>query len=309
MTRKSNRPLRILTLTTCMLIITIFAIGILCACNESEDKPNFEITPDLNFIVNDTLEDGAGKHAKVIILAGQSNATGCASTQLLKENVGDEKFAEYETGYDNVYINYNTENGRNKSDGFVKTNPSSFDTFGPEIGLAEVIGKEDTTYFIIKYAYGGSILHWHWAKERNCLFQAMTAFVNKSIEYLQSKNYDTEITDFLWMQGESDASEKRSKLYYANTKQFVADMREEFGSTVKFIDAGISDSECWGCYKKINQAKIKYSNDDPLAVYIDTIGEGLTYNRKPVDNPDLVHYDSLAQIKLGHLFASAVLNQ
>ena len=35
---------------------------------------------------------------------------------------------------------------------------------------------------------------------------------------------------------------------------------------------------------------------------IDTISEGLTCSNEPSDNPDIAHYDSLSEIKLGHLF-------
>lgn len=307
--KTTNTPKPKLLITIFALVFTIaLSLGALCACNDDEDSADFEIVPNLDFAINDTLENGDGQHVKVVILAGQSNATGCAHTSILKDKVGDEKFAEYEAGYDNVYINYNTENGRNKSDGFVRTNPSSFDTFGPEIGLAEALNKTNESYFIIKYAYGGSSMQWHWRKDKNCLFQAMTAFVNISIQYLESKNYVPKITSFLWMQGESDATNKRADLYYDNTMQFVSDIRSQFGDNIKFVDAGISDSKYWKQYEKINNAKISFSNLSPLNVYIDTLAEGLTYHLEPQDNPDLGHYDSLSQIKLGQLFAQAILN-
>lgn len=304
----STHPPKFFIIILTLLFVGALSIGTLCACNENEDSSDFEIVPDLNFTINDNLESTNSQHAKVIILAGQSNATGCAYTSILKDKVGNEKFAEYEAGYDNIYINYNTENGRNKSDGFVKTNPSSFNTFGPEIGLAEELSHDEDTYFIIKYAYGATSLQWHWQKDKNCLFQAIIAFVNKSVQYLESKNYTVEISAFLWMQGESDSTQKRAPLYYDNTKQFVADIRAEFGNNIKFIDGGISDSKHWKQYQTINEAKIKFANESPLNVYIDTIGEGLTYNLEPTDNPDLCHYDSLSQIKLGQLFAQAILN-
>ena len=71
------------------------------------------------YTVNDTLPDGQGKKATVILLAGQSNASGCSLDEYLQKNVSPEKYAEYEAGYDNVYINYFA-SGNNQSDGFVK---------------------------------------------------------------------------------------------------------------------------------------------------------------------------------------------
>jgi hypothetical protein len=58
------------------------------------------------YTVNDTLPDGQGKKATVILLAGQSNASGCSLDEYLERNVSPEKYEEYEAGYDNVYINY-----------------------------------------------------------------------------------------------------------------------------------------------------------------------------------------------------------
>ena len=60
----------------------------------------------ITFPVADTLPDGGGKKATVILLGGQSNASGCSLDAYLQKNVSAEKYAEYQNGYDNVYINY-----------------------------------------------------------------------------------------------------------------------------------------------------------------------------------------------------------
>jgi hypothetical protein len=36
---------------------------------------------------------------------------------------------------------------------------------------------------------------------------------------------------------------------------------------------------------------------------VDTISAGLDCTKEPEGNPDIPHYDSLSEIKLGHLFA------
>ena len=41
---------------------------------------------DFNFTINDNLDDGNGENVKVILLAGQSNATGVAYHSILKDN-------------------------------------------------------------------------------------------------------------------------------------------------------------------------------------------------------------------------------
>lgn len=261
---------------------------------------------DFNFTINDNLDDGNGENVKVILLAGQSNATGVAYHSILKEKVSEDQYNKYCNGQSNVYINYNTENGTNKSDGFVHTNVESYVIYGPEIGLSERLGEEKEKYFIIKYSYGGSNLYEHWKKENECLYKGLITFTNQSIQYLKDKNYNPTIIAMCWMQGESDAFGQTSKKYYNNTKKFVSEIREEFGN-IRWIDAGISDSPYWEKYKTINDGKIKFSKLSDNNYYIDTIKEGLTYNQEPIDEPDLAHYDSLSQIKLGHLFAEKIL--
>lgn len=293
---------KILYVVAILLVTMIF----LCGCSEKLKINSLNL--DFDFTINDTLEDGAGKQVKVIILAGQSNATGVSHTNILKEKISQEKYQEYVNGYKNVYINYNTENGTNKSNGFVHTNIESYHWFGPEIGIAEKLGQKNEEYYIIKYSYGGSNLYEHWKKENQCLYKGLVEFTNKSIDYLKSKNYNPEIIAMCWMQGESDAFGQTAKKYYNNTTRFVSSIREEFGD-IKWIDAGISDSPYWKKYQTINDCKLRFSKLSDKNYYIDTIKEGLTYNLEPETNPDLAHYDTLSQIKLGHLFAETVLHK
>ena len=47
-----------------------------------------------------------GKPVKVILLLGQSNATGSSICAYLKDNIGEEAYAVYEKGFESVRINY-----------------------------------------------------------------------------------------------------------------------------------------------------------------------------------------------------------
>lgn len=288
----------------CVFVVLIVMCGtMLFGCSAKKINP---LNVDFEFTINDNLADGNGENVNVVLLAGQSNATGVAYTSILKDKVSQEKYSQYVNGQFNVYINYNTENGVNKSNGFVHINIESYPTFGPEVGLSERLGKEDEKYFIIKYSYGGSNLYEHWKKENECLYKGLVQFTNQSLKYLRDKNYIPTIVAMCWMQGESDAFGHTSKKYFNNTKIFVSQIREEFGN-LKWIDAGISDSQYWEKYKTINDGKLKFSKLADNNYYIDTIKEGLTYNLEPMDNPDLAHYDTLSQLKLGNLFAEKVL--
>lgn len=263
---------------------------------------------------------GFGKEAKVILLAGQSNAAGCSHDEYLKKNVTPEKYAEYEKGYDNVYINYYV-SGTNDSGGFekCKARQGEFGTcFGPELGLAEKLNEmyPDETFFIIKFAFGGTNLYNQWLSpssgEAGDLYLGFVQFVKNSIEYLELKNYDVKIEGMCWMQGESDSTEDEATANYAaNLANFISDVRTEFADYasddgIAFVDAYIAATIFWKNYILLNEAKQQVADSSPMNVVIDTIAEGLTVTGEPVPEPDIAHYDSLSEIKLGALFAEMI---
>jgi hypothetical protein len=272
----------------------------------------------INFTINDTLPDGNGKEATVILLGGQSNASGCSLDGYLKKNVSAEKYAEYQNGFDNVYINYLS--GANMSQAFVKCASLQGElpgSFGPELGLAEKLSQmyPDRTFFIIKCAWGGSNLYSEWlspsSKGRTGkLYKQFEAFVETSIEYLVSKNYDVKIAGMCWMQGESDAvAVDTSEDYGTHLDNLIKDVREKFAdyaseNGIAFVDAYIAANPAyWVYYKAVNQGKQEVAERSELNVVVDTVTAGLTCDKEPEGAPDMAHYDSMSQIKLGHLFA------
>ena len=275
-----------------------------------------------NFTVNDTLPDGENKKATVIILAGQSNASGSTSDEYLRRNVSAEKYAEYENGYENVYINYYA-SGPNKSDGFVKCTTRQGKIggfFGPELGMAERLTElyPDETFFIIKFAKGGTNLYKQWLSPSSKgktgeLYRQFVDYVSASIAYLESKGYDVEIEAMCWMQGEADSiNVENATSYGEHLSNFINDVRKKFkryssDDEITFIDAFISaNSECWKYHELVNDCKKAVADSSPLNVVIDTNKEGLTCKNEPEEEPDIAHYDSTSEIKLGHLFAEEV---
>ena len=257
----------------------------------------------------DSIPDGNGEKLNVILLAGQSNAHGCAYTSILQSKLGSEEYEKYTSGFD-VYINF-VITGESYSNGFVKTSlsiPRSDGMFGPEIGMAEKLADADEKYCIVKVAYGGTNLHTQWNPASKDLYDIFIKFTNECTNHLSQKNYDVNIAALCWMQGESDASSGPAENYLQNTRAFVSAAREDLGDFA-FIDAGISDSPYWVEYQTINNAKISFSEEAENNYYIDTIANGLTYTLEPTpESPDLAHYDSLAQIELGHLYAEIILS-
>ena len=96
--------------------------------------------------------------------------------------------------------------------------------------------------------------------------------------------------------------------YYANTAEFVGNLREDLrefagNKDLPFIDAGISNASVWQYYRKVNEAKAQFAAESDINIYIDTIEAGLHTNKEPTGDVDVCHYDSESQLQLGHLFA------
>lgn len=263
--------------------------------------------------------------AQVIILLGQSNASGCSQSYYLDKTISKEKYEEYSKGYSKVKMSF-VADGHTSNGSFVRVKLGLANTvasFGPEVGIAETISEVDPTdrVFIIKYAHGGTRLTNRWKSpstgNAGDLYNGAVKYIHNQLEVLEGMGLVPTIKAICWMQGESDAdSDAPYKLYESYESSFVSDLRSEFlaykpfGKKIGFIDAGISDSKPWVHYKEINQAKYNLSQKDPENhVYLDTIGANLTYNLEPTETPDLYHYDSASMIKLGHMFGEALLDK
>ena len=302
-------------LSAAVLSAAIIAIGAFFAIRAYQDSR-------ITFPLADTLPDGQGKKATVILLGGQSNASGCSRDDYLQKNISAEQYAEYENGYDNVYINYYA-TGTNASNGFVKCSVRQGEGggfFGPELGLAQKLHAlfPDRMFFIIKCAWGGSNLYRQWRAPSSFgttgeMYKQFTAFVDTSMDYLVSKHYDVTMEGMCWMQGESDALAPENAVNYeANLNDLIRDIRKRYAryaapDGIAFIDACIADNPVYWVYcDGVNASKQAVSEKSPLNVLIDTNAQGLSCSAEPEERPDMAHYDSLSQIKLGNLFADSL---
>ena len=303
-------------------ILAVFTVAFATRFIIDKVEERMESKIDFPVTINDTLPDGEGKKAHVVLLGGQSNASGCSRDEYLKKNVSEEKYNEYKNGYDNVYINYYV-SGYNESSGFVKCVSLQGEAggfFGPELGIAEKLNElyPDEQFFIIKCAWGGTNLYEQWLSPSSRgktgeLYQKFVKFVNVSMEYLISKNYDVKIEGMCWMQGESDSfSITHATDYKDNLITFIDDIRKEFSEYasddgIAFIDAYIADNPLyWVFCDAVNNSKAAVAESSELNVLVDTISAGLTCSEEPDGEPDLAHYDSMSEIKLGNMFAESL---
>ncbi len=282
------------------------------------------------------------KNADIIILAGQSNAVGVGYTKYLSDHFSDGKTAEYLRGYPDVRIRYFSHD--KKSDGFVPVTVNctekSKDTFGPELGMAELLREKapDRNIFIVKCAFGGMSLFRDWISPSGgehydpaayadqypdmiesvfggkpvrpgWCYNELVKLLQESIAALETDGYEPRIRAFCWMQGESDAEAvaEHTTLYEGRYAALVKDLCAAFPDRMQncaFLDAGISS--LWKYHRELNAAKLHYAQTHPDCVYIDTIAAGLTTHREPVEAPDTYHYDADSVIRLGHLFAQHI---
>lgn len=311
-------------ITALLLLLSFF----FTSCDKEPEIPEGEelgydyyaINMNTDFPITDTLAAVDSKPAKVIILIGQSNATGCSLTSYLEKEVSPGKYAEFQRGYPDVMMNYSLDNQRSTSGGaFVPVDLTcGIDEgyFGPELGIAEQISAAfpGETVFILKFTMSGYSLNYHWLYDykRASIYNAFHTFATTYLEYLESVGYTPTVDAICWMQGESDTSEYKASKYYDNTVAFVSYLREDLSEYtpsrgIYFIDAGISSSPyCLPAYPEINEAKVRFSEDSPLNIYFSTIDMGLTTLYEPESEPDLGHYDALSELELGRMFGKCI---
>ena len=313
---------RTILLLIAFLLAILSAAG-LFACTPTDPETDtvdpsetYWLNMDTDYTAPDSLPYGEGKEAKVILLLGQSNATGSSITAYLQKNVPAEQFARYERGFDSVLINYCLDDHNATSNGqFVPVDLTCGATtgfFGPEVGMAEVLSEAypEETVFILKYTMSGYSLHHHWlcAGQRGSIYEACMVFLTTRLDYLRQQGYDPRVEAICWMQGESDTTDFKASHYYDNQVAFASYLRDDLSAYapeegIYFIDAGISNSPyCEPAYPAINEAKAKFSELSPLNLYFSTIDLGFTIHKEPEGEPDWGHYDSLCELELGRVF-------
>ncbi len=293
-------------------------------------KKNIVIMSLIGLCLSSTACSANKTPVDVVIMAGQSNMVGCSRFTYLNDSANAAKYHEYLNGYSGVRIAYDnlTKTAfevypeQNTSRGaFVKAmlgQGNADITFGPEVGMGEILSKTEhnNKIFLIKYACGASNLLDDWAAPSSGrisgLYDRFVRYVRAQIKVLQDEGFAPSIRAMCWMQGEGDSYPGYSIEYLSQLSYFVGDLREELlefcdGVEFAFIDAGISDSPMWLEYATVNTAKEQFAAQSERNVYIDTIEHGLTTSLEPAEEPDLAHYDSASMIELGHLFAEALL--
>ncbi len=261
--------------------------------------------------------------AKVIVIAGQSNAAGTTKSSYLQQNISAEDYAKYENGFSNVKIYYTCGTGSsgvshtNVTEEFVEVKPGQGAyswLFGPELELAAYLSENypDEQFYIIKYAIGGTAMDIQWnatqSGKRQCLDE-LEAKIDSGLGLLEAAGLDPEILAFIWMQGEGDANPaSRTAPYYGYQKALIAELRERYADysvegDIPFIDTEINNEGFWAASYMINDAKNEIARESARNYIIDPNYYGVTALH---ENNDLAHYDSTSMLLLGRLYAQKI---
>ena len=274
--------------------------------------------------------------AKVIVLAGQSNAVGWTYSKNLKTVVTPEEYEKYRAGFDNVKIFYSNApfqaddaqtKTKNENSAFepVKLGQGRYTSledgaFGPEIGLAAYLTENypDETFYIIKDATGGSTLHGSWlcpsslgflekTEEDIKLYNHLMKKVDDGMAMLKADGVDARILSFVWMQGENDAQSYAFD-YPTLWNNFIGDVTAAFEEKGYLTETGLTTidggiTQRWTNYDVVNAAKERYSAISSKAYFVEVAHEDwMTYDR---DNNDYAHLDALSMIRLGNEFGKS----
>lgn len=298
MLKKVMKQVLLATLCLCMSMVVV-------SCGKDENEE--DNMRDIN------ITEAKKEEAHVILLAGQSNASGISYIQYLKNKVSEEKFAEYSEGYENIQICYYVDN-QNISTDFVPVALGQGHTennFGPEIGIAEYLTEQypEEKFYIIKTTMSGSGIAAEW-QETDETYNKMITGIENAFQKLEKNGLEPKWFATCWMQGEGDSwNSEHAQNYYNLESDLMNRLQTRFEKYVSehgvsLIDAGISQNPEWKYSDLVNEAKKKYADENEGNFYIDTQAAGLTYDQ---DNEDYAHYDAESMITLGRLFGEKIV--
>ena len=288
---------------------------------ESEKYEDYALNMNTDYKHPENPPKGNGERLKVVILIGQSNASGSSIVSYLEKCLDKATFEKAKSGYESVLINYCIDDHNASSNGEFRpvdlTCGAANGFFGPEVGMAHVLSEafSDETTVILKYTMSGYSLNHHWLfnRERASIYGAFIAFVEFYMSVLTESGFVPEISAICWMQGESDTTEEKAARYYDNLVSFVGYLRSDLAKythngKLYFIDAGISSSPyCEPGYPTVNEAKRRFSELCEENVYFSTIELGFSTMNEPDYAPDLGHYDAIYEFLLGKRFGEEIV--
>lgn len=234
----------------------------------------------------------------IFLLGGQSNMAGLASNNDLPSNLLN-PYPAVQIWQDNIqdFSNLRPGFGGQGRDGDPGASGNG-NQFGPELTFGRSIdGVTPEEVYLIKYARNGTSLASDWNPNgaNNADYNAFNDRGSVALSELDDQNIGYSIEGMLWMQGERDTRNGSfANAYEVNLTVFISDMRDRYGSDMRFVIGKLSPS---------------FSGAVPTAQEAVAAADVRNYIVN-TDNfellPDQIHYSADGTIDLGVGFATAI---
>jgi hypothetical protein len=288
----------------CLIIFEAALAGLILSCSNafSSNFEDFVAFKEKNAEVTDVVgTSDQNVPIDVIILAGQSNATGLGYNYQLVSYISEEFFEAFSTGCPNTnIIGYTNWAVRQDDDVYIPLSKVRFglgadnSQFGLELGLAYVGEMNKATTLIIKYTSPGNFIDFFINGES--ITPHFESFIKNSLQQIKNNGYDPTLKAVCWMQGESDSVyPEMAENYESKEKILISSIREKFGQNIVFVDAAITDMDLIypvNYQSTINEAKRHICESDDRNYMIDS--SGLTKSTE-----DNIHYDARSEFEIG----------
>ena len=223
----------------------------------------------------------------IYVIAGQSNAAGCATISSLDAS---RKKQVYTDGFEDIYFygrvdadeSLNANGPFNTFDKVVKFGQGfDDDRFGAEIGIADIISQSGTENesLIVKYASGSLNITSNWCPPSKNDGQGGTWYdgcmdtVQSAVTHYSELGYTINLKGTFWMQGEAESENGNGTLYADYLTALIGDMREDFvemfgveAESAPFVIGKIAPTYNWGV---ATQTEIVRSAQDSVAAKLD----------------------------------------
>lgn len=199
--------------------------------------------------------------------------------------------------------------------------------FGPELSMARTvrdgIDVPDSEVVVIKYAAGGTTLYNDWkgdgtsnSSSDGLSYQTFQSTVNAGLAEIQAAYpyHEVEVLGMGWVQGESDALNavtygvpSYATNYEVNLTNFIADVRDTFGSNMVFVLSRLSTNQSDNVYwPTIRAAQAAVAAADPRVFATET--DGVAYPTAVGFAEGQLHFLSSALLQIGEDLGNALIS-
>ena len=216
----------------------------------------------------------------VVLIGGQSNAVGCTDIATLKESDSHGNYSKvllYQEGNFTAEAKHRILHGVHLGMG---CKPHQM---GIEYGIAHQLNERISPIALIRFAYGGTDLAFHWktlwerlpvsVEDPGYCYHEFIGTVKRGLAAFCEAGYTPCVKGMIWMQGESDTNKTlaQAEAYADHLSLLFGAIRKNLAlAELKLLIGGISTKAPLAPYSDlIREKQALYCQNDPLARYVD----------------------------------------